>query len=83
MQVKGSTLYVKPRVGVTKASKQGYQWSNKKDFCTTNLRKLSKAVRILANCLSNGQKPDYRFDLISWTIDNIVTKTTNGAMQRC
>ena len=43
MQVRESTLALKPRADVTRSPKQGYQWPHKKDLCPTKILKKKKA----------------------------------------
>ena len=60
MQVRESTLVLKPRADVTRSSKQGYQWPHKKDLCPTKFFK--KIAFILKDC-RGGTKWDPESDV--------------------
>ena len=48
MQMKESTLALKPKADVIRSPKQGYQWPHKTEWCPTNfLKKIAVFVCVI------------------------------------
>ena len=44
MQVKGTTLALKPRADISRSLKQGYRWSHKNDWCPPEIQHIKYGV---------------------------------------